>query len=151
MTTLSLAQQVKRCILMCCNRNSTQRLRITCQGQHVQRSMAGLLASIYTEVRCTNEQLKFYVLRHKPLAQLLICPWAVGDCCFSLKMLKSPHKEIYSFKLTMPFRSVSFSCERGLRIQGGGYMTCGWTGVCRMVFRKLPSSIYRLLPSYPLL
>ena len=30
-------------------------------------------------------------------------------------------------------------------------MTCGWTGVCRPVSRKLPSSNYRQLPSYPLL
>ena len=30
-------------------------------------------------------------------------------------------------------------------------MTCGWTGVCRLVFRKLPSSNYQQLPSYPLL
>ena len=29
----------------------------------------------------------------------------------------------------------------------GGYMTCGWTGVCHPVFRKLPSSNYRLLPT----
>ena len=34
---------------------------------------------------------------------------------------------------------------------GRGYMTCGWTGVCRLVFRKLPSSNYRQLPPYPLL
>ena len=34
---------------------------------------------------------------------------------------------------------------------GGGYMTCGWTGVCRPVFRMVPSSNYRKLPSYPLL
>ena len=34
---------------------------------------------------------------------------------------------------------------------GGGYMTCGWTGVCRPVFKKVPSSNYRKLPSYPLL
>ena len=33
----------------------------------------------------------------------------------------------------------------------GRYMTCGWTGVCRPVFRKLPSSNYWQLPSYPLL
>ena len=33
---------------------------------------------------------------------------------------------------------------------GGGYMTCGRTGVCRPVFRKAPSSNYRKLPSYPL-
>ena len=33
----------------------------------------------------------------------------------------------------------------------GGYMTCGWTGVCRPVFRKVPSSNYRNLLSYPLL
>ena len=32
----------------------------------------------------------------------------------------------------------------------GGYMTCGWTGVCRPVFRKVPSSNYRNLRSYPL-
>ena len=32
---------------------------------------------------------------------------------------------------------------------GGGYMTCGWTGVCRPVFRKIPSSNYRSLLSYP--
>ena len=30
-------------------------------------------------------------------------------------------------------------------------MTCGWTGVCRPVFRKVPSSNYRNLRSYPLL
>ena len=30
-------------------------------------------------------------------------------------------------------------------------MTCGWTGVCRPVFKKVPSSNYRKLPSYPLL
>ena len=29
---------------------------------------------------------------------------------------------------------------------GGGYMTCGWTGVCRPAFRKVPSSNYRKLP-----
>ena len=29
--------------------------------------------------------------------------WAVGEYCVSLKVLKSPHKEIYSFKLTMLF------------------------------------------------
>ena len=23
-----------------------------------------------------------------------------------------------------------------------GYLTCGWTGVCRLVFRKLPPSNY---------
>ena len=34
---------------------------------------------------------------------------------------------------------------------GGGYMTCGWTGVCRPVFRKVPSSNYRNLRTYPLL
>ena len=34
---------------------------------------------------------------------------------------------------------------------GGGYMTCGWTGICRPVFRKVPSSNYRNLRSYPLL
>ena len=28
-------------------------------------------------------------------------------------------------------------------------MTCGWTGVCRPVFRKLASSDYRQLPSGP--
>ena len=32
----------------------------------------------------------------------------------------------------------------------GGYMTCGWTGVCRPVFRRVPSSNYRNLRSYPL-
>ena len=31
----------------------------------------------------------------------IVIPWAVGDYCISLKVLKSPHKEIYSFKLTM--------------------------------------------------
>ena len=30
-------------------------------------------------------------------------------------------------------------------------MTCGWTGVCRPGFRKVPSSNYRNLRSYPLL
>ena len=30
----------------------------------------------------------------------------------------------------------------------GGYMTCGWTGVSRPVFRKVPSSNYRNLLSY---
>ena len=33
----------------------------------------------------------------------------------------------------------------------GGYMTCGWTGVCRPAFRKAPSSNYWKLLSYPLL
>ena len=36
-------------------------------------------------------------------------PWAIGDGCVSLKMLKSPHKEIYSFKLTMLWLSLSSS------------------------------------------
>ena len=40
-------------------------------------------------------------------------------------------------------------CPRGGG--GGEYMTCGWTGVCRPVFRKVPSSNYRKLQSYPLL
>ena len=31
---------------------------------------------------------------------------------------------------------------------GGGHMTWGWNGVCRPVFRKLPPSNYRQLPSY---
>ena len=35
--------------------------------------------------------------------------WAVGDYCISLKVLKSPHKEIYSFKLTMLWLSLSSS------------------------------------------
>ena len=35
--------------------------------------------------------------------------WAVGDCCVSLKMLKSPHKEIYSSKLMMLCLSLSSS------------------------------------------
>ena len=39
----------------------------------------------------------------------------------------------------------------GIYPGGGGYMTCGWTGVCRPAFRKAPSSNYRKLPSYPLL
>ena len=30
-------------------------------------------------------------------------------------------------------------------------MTCGWTGVCRLVFRKVPSSNYRNLRSYPVI
>ena len=38
--------------------------------------------------------------------------WAVGDYCVSVKMLKSSHKRIYSFKLTMLwlslFSSLSF-------------------------------------------
>ena len=38
-----------------------------------------------------------------------LVPWAVGDCCVSLKMLKSPHKEICSFKLTMLWLSLSSS------------------------------------------
>ena len=36
-------------------------------------------------------------------------PWAVGDYCVSLKMLKSPLKQIYSFKLTMLWLSLSSS------------------------------------------
>ena len=32
-------------------------------------------------------------------AHLVAASWALGDCCVSLKMLKSPHKEIYSFNL----------------------------------------------------
>ena len=38
-----------------------------------------------------------------------IRPWALGDCCVSLKMLKSPHKEIYSLRLTMLWFSLSSS------------------------------------------
>ena len=34
-------------------------------------------------------------------------PWAVGDYCVSLKMLKLPLKQIYSFKLTMLWLSLS--------------------------------------------
>ena len=33
---------------------------------------------------------------------------------------------------------------------GGWYMTSGWTGVCHPVFRKVPTSNYRNLLSYPL-
>ena len=36
-------------------------------------------------------------------------PWAVGHCCISLKVPKSPHKEIYSFKLTMLWLFLSSS------------------------------------------
>ena len=32
-----------------------------------------------------------------------------------------------------------------------GDMICGWTKVCRLVFRKVHSSYYQNLPSYPLL
>ena len=39
----------------------------------------------------------------------LLSTWAVGDCCVSLKMLKSPHEEIYSFKPTMLWLSLSSS------------------------------------------
>ena len=35
--------------------------------------------------------------------------WAVGDYFISLKVLISPHKEIYSFKLTMLWLSLSSS------------------------------------------
>ena len=35
--------------------------------------------------------------------------WAEGDYCVSLKMLKLPHKEIYSFILTMLWLSLSSS------------------------------------------
>ena len=35
--------------------------------------------------------------------------WAVGDYCVSLKVLKSPNKEIHSFKLTMLYLSLSSS------------------------------------------
>ena len=45
----------------------------------------------------------------------------------------------------------TISTELGFVPGGGRYMTCGWTGVCRPVFKKLPSSNYRQLPSYPLL
>ena len=38
-----------------------------------------------------------------------IIPWVVGDCCVSLKMLKSPHKQIYSFKLAILWLSLSSS------------------------------------------
>ena len=37
--------------------------------------------------------------------------WAVGNYCISLKVLKSPHKEIYSFKLTMLWLSPSSSAK----------------------------------------
>ena len=36
-------------------------------------------------------------------------PWAVGDYCVSLKVLKSPNKEIHSFKLTMLWLALSSS------------------------------------------
>ena len=35
--------------------------------------------------------------------------WAVGDYCISLKVLKSPHKEMCSFKLTILWLSLSSS------------------------------------------
>ena len=35
-----------------------------------------------------------------------VCAWAVGDYCVSLKVLKSPNKEIHSFKLTMLWLSL---------------------------------------------
>ena len=41
--------------------------------------------------------------------QGLMISWAVGDYCISLKVPKSPHKEIYSFKLTMLWFSLSSS------------------------------------------
>ena len=44
-----------------------------------------------------------------------------------------------------------FGFVRSLSGGGGGYMTCGWTGVCRPIFRKVPCSYYRNLLSYPLL
>ena len=34
---------------------------------------------------------------------------------------------------------------------GGRYMTCGWTGICFPIFRKVPTSNDQDLPSYPLL
>ena len=44
--------------------------------------------------------------------------WAVGDYCISLKVLKSPHKEIHSFKLTMLW--LSLSCSLSSAKYGGG-------------------------------
>ena len=38
-----------------------------------------------------------------------IYAWAVGDYCVSLKVLKSPHKEVYLFKLTIMRLSLSSS------------------------------------------
>ena len=43
------------------------------------------------------------------ISELGLAAWAVGDCCVSLEMLKSPHKAIYSFKLTMLWLSLSSS------------------------------------------
>ena len=37
----------------------------------------------------------------------LIRTWAGGDYCVNLKMLKLPHKELYSFILTMLWLSLS--------------------------------------------
>ena len=31
-----------------------------------------------------------------------------------------------------------------------GYMTCGWTWVCPLAFKKVPSANFQNLPSYPL-
>ena len=49
------------------------------------------------------------------------------------------------------FSKSSHGTGKALAGGGGGYMTCGWTGVCRPVFKKLPASIYRMLLSCPLL
>ena len=42
-------------------------------------------------------------------ARSIVSSWAVGDYCISLKVLKSPHKKIYSFNLTMLWLSLSSS------------------------------------------
>ena len=49
----------------------------------------------------------------------------VGDCCVSLKMLKSPHKEIYSFKLTMLWLSLSSSLPLGKYFHQNAHHDCG--------------------------
>ena len=50
----------------------------------------------------------------------------------------------------MNFRATSMG-PTFTRRGGGGCMTCGWTGIGRPTFRKVSSSNYGNLVSYPVL
>ena len=44
---------------------------------------------------------------HEVSVVFFVLSWAGGDYCVNLKMLKLPHKELYSFILTMLWLSLS--------------------------------------------
>ena len=61
-------------------------------------------------------------------------------------------KYIFNLSLTIFMSQSNLKQQQITNIftWGWGYMTCGWTGVYSLVFRKLFPSNYRLLSSYPL-